>query len=102
MKANAYLKEIYPVALFIVVLMAWAVVGASDQPYSASSHIEWTRLLNSPTVKDTCKDNSLSLASDPACEDEQNQKMISPIFDDKNNFSRLLSKLEREPKFRNQ
>lgn len=102
MKANTYVKELYPVALLIVVLMTWAVVGAIGQPYGASSQMEWSRLLRSPAVKDACKEDKLSPVSDLACKDERDEAMISPIFNDKNNFSQLLSKLEREPNFKHQ
>lgn len=94
MDNNIRLKDIYPVFLFIVLMMTWALFAASN-PSSTVTPLEWSILTNSPKVMDSCKDNFWPFASEPTCEERGDKHLVSPLFQ-KHDFKQLLSQLERK------
>jgi len=86
MKANTFLKDIYPIALFILVLMAWTVASAETQYFNLPTHGTRNKPIHSTAEKEACSLKSLFLMDSLSCKD---------------NFSQLLSKLETKTKINN-
>jgi hypothetical protein len=94
MDKNIRLKDIYPVFLFIVLLMTWALVAASN-PSSTITPLEWNKPIKSPKVMDSCKENNWPFASEPTCEERGHKHLVTPLFQ-KHDFKQLFSQLERK------
>ena len=83
MKAKSYLKEIYPIALFFLVLMSWATIGASDQQPKSNSSMAWSWLLQSKSETDACKNTEALFLHDPACKKGQEINASSLAYNSK-------------------
>lgn len=72
MNVNFRLKEIYPVILFLMLLMTWSLVGAS-KPAEAVRPLYWSQIARASDTKEYCKGNPWPFPNNPFCEDDRAQ-----------------------------
>jgi len=102
MKASIRFKDIYPASLFVTFLILWGLDGASNPTQSAAPSLEWSKILNSVDVKNTCQDDRHPPSSTPTCA-EHGERLFSPLLGvDRDRSLELLTKLERKNNFKTQ
>lgn len=94
MNINLRLKEAYPIALLITLLMTYALVGIS-KPADTFVPLQWSQITKKADTKYSCKHNPLPFLNNLYCEDTQVRSTISPVIQE-SDFRGLLSQVERK------